>query len=105
MIRTYDFTKSIDWNTVSVEGIHPAGLLPQELELAPLSDFEFNDIKLDIVDKLPENLVWYFSSSPFPEADRLFLTKLREYETEQLQKLGGQSKDFSKLTQEIAKHE
>lgn len=58
MIRTYDITKSIDWNTVSVEGIHPAGLLPEELELAPLKDFAFNNVKLDIIDKLPENLVW-----------------------------------------------
>lgn len=105
MIRTYDLTKSIDWNTVSVEGIHPAGLLPQELELAPLNDFQFNDLKLDIVDKLPENMVWYFSSSPFPEADRLYLTKLREYETNHLQELGGTSKDFTKLTQDISKFE
>lgn len=105
MIRTYDITKSIDWNTVSVEGIHPAGLLPQELELAPLKEFEFNDAKLDLVEKLPENLVWYFSSSPFPEADRLYLAKLREYETNHLEEIGGQSKDFSKLTQEISKNE
>ena len=105
MIRTYDITKSIDWNTVSVEGIHPAGLLPQELELAPLKDFQFNDVKLDIIDKLPENLVWYFSSSPFPEADRLYLARLREYETSQLEKLGGKSKEFTKLTQEISKYE
>lgn len=105
MIRTYDLTKSIDWNTVSVEGIHPAGLLPQELELAPLDDFSFNDLKMDIVDKLPENLVWYFSSSPFPEADRLYLAKLREFEASQLEKMGGQSKEFTKLTQDIAKYE
>ena len=105
MIRTYDLTKSIDWNTVSVEGIHPAGLLPQELELAPLKDFEFNDAKLDLVDKLPENLIWYFSSSPFPEAERFYLAKLREYETNHLQELGGQSKEFNKLTQDISKFE
>jgi hypothetical protein len=105
MIRTYDLTKSINWNIVSVEGIHPAGLLPQELELAPLKEFQFNDLNLDIADKLPENLIWYYSSSPFPEADRLYLAKLREYERDQLEKLGGKSKEFTKLTLEISKHE
>ncbi len=62
-------------------------------------------MNLDIVEKLPENLVWYFSSSPFPEADHLYLAKLREYETKRLQELGGSSKDFNKITHEISKFE
>ena len=105
MIRTFDLTKSIAWKSISVEGIHPAALLPQELELSPLKQFQFIDMKMDVVDKLPENLVWYYSSSPFPEADKLYSKSLREFEVKELEKLVGDSKDFAKLNKEISKIE
>ncbi|MHA2365888.1 MAG: helicase HerA-like domain-containing protein [Candidatus Hodarchaeales archaeon] len=105
MLRSFDLTTTINWKRTSIEGVHPASLPPTDLTLEPINTFSFFDIKKDIITKLPDNLIWYFTSTPFPEADRLYQKILRDYEIAELEKISGGSKEFSNLSKEISRTE
>jgi len=107
MTRSFDLSQKIDWNSTTIEGIHASSLPPKDLTLSPVDDFKFHDIDKEIVTKLPDNLVWYFTQSPFPEAGNIYQKKLREYERSQLGKIAGKkkSKAFTKLLNDTSRIE
>lgn len=107
MTRSYDLSKSIDWNSTTIEGIHASSLPPKDLTLSSVDGFRFHEIDKEIIDKLPDNLIWYFTQSPFPEAGSIYQKRLREFERAELEKLAGKkgSKAFKRLSGDISKIE
>ncbi|MFX0150320.1 MAG: hypothetical protein ACFFAJ_06035, partial [Candidatus Hodarchaeota archaeon] len=107
MSRSYDLSKSIDWNSTTVEGIHASSLPPQDLTLSSEDGFKFHDVDKEIIDKLPDNLTWYFTQSPFPEAGSIYQKRLRDFERAELEKIAGKksSKAFKRLSSDISKIE
>ncbi|MFW9853761.1 MAG: helicase HerA domain-containing protein [Candidatus Thorarchaeota archaeon] len=107
MSRSFDLSTKIKWDQTTVEGIHASSLPPEDLTLSPNDDFVFHTLDKEIITKLPDNLVWYFTQSPFPEAGNIYQKKLREFEVTELEKLAGkkESKAFSKISKDMSKIE
>ncbi|MHA1975398.1 MAG: helicase HerA domain-containing protein [Candidatus Hodarchaeales archaeon] len=103
MTRTFDLRK-IDWNSTTIEGIHASSLPAKDLAIQPLSDYKFLEFDKEVITKLPENLIWYFTQNPFPEAESLYQERLREYERTEISKLAGKKvgKELTKLSTKIS---
>ncbi|MFX0062480.1 MAG: helicase HerA-like domain-containing protein [Candidatus Hermodarchaeota archaeon] len=104
MIRTFDLTKNIQWNSTTVEGIHPASLPPRILVIQPPVGSKFHELSKEFVEKLSANLIWYFTNTPIPEADKIYRNRLREFEQQELKKIAGKKapKDLSGISREIS---
>ncbi|MFX1252421.1 MAG: helicase HerA-like domain-containing protein [Promethearchaeota archaeon] len=104
MIRTFDLTKNIQWNSTTVEGIHPASLPPKTLVIQPPIGSKFYELSKEFVEKLSANLIWYFTNTPIPEADKIYRSRLREFEQRELKKIAGKKapKDLSGISREIS---
>jgi hypothetical protein len=107
MPRTFDLGRKIDWNSTTIEGIHASSLPAADLTIQPLSEYKFLDFEKEIVTKLPENLIWYFTQNPFPEAESIYQMRLRDFEKEELNKLAGKKigKELTKLSTAISNSE
>ncbi|MHA2175387.1 MAG: helicase HerA domain-containing protein [Candidatus Hodarchaeales archaeon] len=103
MLRTFDI-KAIDWNSTTIEGIHASSLPAADLSIQASRGYQFLDFDKEIITKLPENLIWYFTQNPFPEAEFLYHQRLREFERTEVSKLGGKkvSKELSRLSTKIS---
>ncbi|MHA1994641.1 MAG: helicase HerA domain-containing protein [Candidatus Hodarchaeales archaeon] len=103
MARTFDLRK-IDWNSTTIEGIHASSLPARDLAIQPVSDYKFLEFDKEVITKLPENLIWYFTQNPFPEAESIYQERLREFEREEISKLAGKKvgKELSKISTQIS---
>jgi hypothetical protein len=103
MTRTFDLRK-IDWNSTTIEGIHASSLPARDLAIQPISGYKFLEFDKEVITKLPENLIWYFTQNPFPEAESIYQERLREFEREEISKLAGKKvgKELSKLSTQIS---
>ena len=106
MSRTFDI-RVIDWNSTTVEGIHASSLPADELSIQASKDYQFLDFEKEIIAKLPENLIWYFTQNPFPEAEFLYHERIREFERDEISKLAGKKvgKELEKLSSSISSYE
>ncbi|MFX1535915.1 MAG: helicase HerA-like domain-containing protein [Promethearchaeota archaeon] len=104
MIRTFDLAKNIMWNSTTVEGIHPASLPPKTLVIQPPVGSKFHELSKEFVEKLSANLIWYFTNTPIPEADKIYRSRLREFEQQEFQKIAGKKapKGLSGVSREIS---
>lgn len=107
MARSFDLTRKIDWNSTTVEGIHASALPPSDLGIQPQKGILFAELDKELVTKLPDNINWYFTQNPFPEAPRIYQQRLREFERNEVGKLAGKqtSKALSKLSDQISRIE
>ena len=107
MTRTFDLSRKIDWNSSTIEGIHAPSLPAADLAIQPVSEYKFLDFATEIVTKLPENLIWYYTQNPFPEAESIYQERLREFEKDELTKLAGKKigKELTKLSTLISNSE
>lgn len=107
MDRSFDLTKSIQWDRTTIEGIHTNSLPPTDLDIQPVENVMFYHFDKTLVDKLPDNIVWYFTNSPLPDVEKIYHKNLRDYEAKQLNLLVKKSgkKDLAKLTKEVNKIE
>lgn len=102
MERTFDLSKPIEWDLATVEGIHPDSVPPQEQVIEPSDTYKFLEFDTDTLDKIDKNINWYFTSSPFPEAENLFFTQIRKYEKQEIEKLAETDpKGINKLSTQI----
>ncbi len=103
MSRTFDLRK-IDWNSTTIEGIHASSLPAKDLAIQPLTGYKFLDFDKEVITKLPENLIWYYTQNPFPEAESIYQERIREFERNEISKLAGKKvgKELSKLSTQIS---
>ncbi len=105
MPRTFDLSqREIRWDSTVIEGIHASSLPPNDLSIQPLEGWKFYKIDKEIIPKLPDNLIWYFTQQPFPEAANIYHQRLREFEREEIGKLAGEkvSKGLTKISHQIS---
>ncbi|MFX0091803.1 MAG: hypothetical protein ACFFBD_08585, partial [Candidatus Hodarchaeota archaeon] len=107
MIRTFDLTKNIEWNSTTVEGIYPPSVSAKELNIQPQEDLQFHELSKEFIEKLPANLIWYFTNTPIPEADKIYRNRLQKFEQQELEKIAGEKapKGLSRLSKEISRLE
>ncbi|MCK5345514.1 MAG: ATP-binding protein, partial [Candidatus Heimdallarchaeota archaeon] len=103
MARTFDLRK-IDWNSTTIEGIHASSLPASDLAIQPTAGYRFLEFDKEVITKLPENLIWYFTQNPFPEAESIYQERLREFERVEISKLAGKKvgKELTKLSTQIS---
>ncbi len=105
MPRTFDLSqREIRWDSTVIEGIHASSLPPNDLSIQPLEGWKYYKIDKEIIPKLPDNLTWYFTQQPFPEAANIYRQRLREFEREEIDKLAGEkvSKALKKISNQIS---
>ncbi|MFX1512327.1 MAG: hypothetical protein ACFFCQ_07060, partial [Promethearchaeota archaeon] len=86
--RAYDLTRDIDWDANTVEGIHPSTLAPQVTRLDPIPQIpEFTDIKETKINKVADNISWYFLNMPYQGIEDAVYQSLTEFETKELRKI------------------
>ena len=107
MTRSFDLSKKIEWNSTTIEGIHASSLPPTDLAIQPLDGIQFYKLDKEIVTKLPDNIVWYFTQNPFKEAEVIYHQKLREFEKNEVDRLAGEKgkKELSRLSTQIGRVE
>ncbi|MFX0015696.1 MAG: helicase HerA domain-containing protein [Promethearchaeota archaeon] len=107
MTRSFDLSKKIEWNATTIEGVHASSLPPTDLQIQPIDGIEFYNLDKEIISKLPDNIVWYFTQNPFKEAEVIYHQKLREFEKEEVEKLAGRKvrAELSKLSTQIGRLE
>ena len=104
-VRTYDLTKTIDWDNTTVEGIHPAALPPTDIKLEPVEGIRsYAEFPKKALQKVSSGMVWYFTQIPALESEKIYKKKLREYETQEIEKLAGKKgKAVLRLTERVEK--
>ena len=107
MSRTFDLSRKIDWNSTTIEGIHASSLPAEDLAIQPIDGYQFLEFDKDIIAKLPENLIWFFTQNPFPESESIYQERIRDFERKELSKLAGKkvAKELDKLSNLISKTE
>jgi hypothetical protein len=107
MTRSFDLSRKIEWNATTIEGIHASSLPPNDLSIQPMDGVQFYKLDKEIITKLPDNIVWYFTQNPFKEAEALYHQQLREFEKNEVDKLAGKKvrKELSKLSTQISRIE
>ena len=107
MTRSFDLSRKIEWNATTIEGIHASSLPPSDLQIQPLDGIQFYKLEKEIITKLPDNIIWYFTQNPFKEAEALYHHQLREFEKNEVEKLAGRKvrKELSKLSNQISRFE
>ena len=107
MIRSFDLSRKIQWNSTTIEGIHASSLPPTDLSIQPMDGVQFYKLNKEIITKLPENIIWYFTQNPFKEAEAIYHQRLREFEKDEVEKLAGRKvrKELSKLSTQIGRLE
>ncbi|MHA2224325.1 MAG: helicase HerA domain-containing protein [Candidatus Hodarchaeales archaeon] len=107
MTRSFDLSKKIEWNSTTIEGIHASSLPPSDLSIQAMDGVRFYKLDKEIVAKLPDNIIWYFTQNPFKEAEAIYHQKLREFEKNEVEKLAGKKgkKELSKLSSQISRLE
>ena len=107
MIRSFDLSRKIEWNATTIEGIHASSLPPNDLSIQPMDGVQFYKLDKEIITKLPDNVIWYFTQNPFKEAEAIYHHQLREFEKNEVEKLAGRKvrKELSKLSTQISRVE
>ncbi len=107
MSRTFDLSRKIDWNSTTIEGIHASSLSAADLAIQAAKGFQFLEFDKEIITKLPENLIWFFTQNPFPESESLYQKRIRDFERKELSKLAGKkvAKELNRLSNLISKNE
>ncbi|UCE13569.1 MAG: DUF87 domain-containing protein [Candidatus Heimdallarchaeota archaeon] len=107
MTRSFDLSRKIEWNATTIEGIHASSLPPNDLSIQPTDGVQFYSLNKEIITKLPDNIIWYFTQNPFKEAEAIYHTQLRDFEKNEVEKLAGRKvrKELSKLSTQISRIE
>ncbi|MHA2204189.1 MAG: hypothetical protein ACW991_10915, partial [Candidatus Hodarchaeales archaeon] len=103
MTRSFDLSRKIEWNATTIEGIHASSLPPSDLQIQPMDGLQFYKLDKEIITKLPDNIIWYFTQNPFKEAEAIYHQQLREFEKNEVDKLAQISRFEERMENENRK--